>query len=334
MTTAPSKDWPSYYAKLNPELEALLPALGSAKWLTATTTVQDLRAAARAKKPSELWPEVSEKDIQIPTRDGFLNRARIYAPHEDTAGGKPLLVMQHGGGFCVGNLEAEEDSCRYWVKALGGVAVSLEHRQAPEYQFPVPINDVYDSVKWVAANCQTFGADPTKGFVIGGISSGAAAMITVSHLWRDEKHTPPLTGVYASVPPPCIPSALPEKYKSRVVSWEQCKDAPLFNVETSKWLERHFNPDPFSPIRSPLLFPTGHKDLPPTYFSIAGADPWRDIGLLYEEILREECGIKTKVDVHPGLPHGFWTMFPNAEFSKEYWAKSDAGLKWLLEQSK
>lgn len=92
-------------------------------------------------------------------------------------------------------------------------------------------------------------------------------------------------------------------------------------------------PDPFDPLRSALLFPTGHKDLPPTYFVIAGADPWRDCGLIYEEILREECGVKTKVDIFPGLPHGFWTMLPAAGFSKTHAEKSEEGFKWLLEQS-
>ena len=94
-----------------------------------------------------------------------------------------------------------------------------------------------------------------------------------------------------------------------------------------------YKPDAFSPLRSPLLFPTGHENLPPTYFAVAGADPWRDVGLLYEEILREDCGVKTKVDVFPGLPHGFWAMFPNAGFSKEYREKSDRGFEWLLDQS-
>jgi acetyl esterase/lipase len=94
-----------------------------------------------------------------------------------------------------------------------------------------------------------------------------------------------------------------------------------------------YKPDPFSPLRSPLLFPTGHENLPPTYLAIAGADPWRDVGLLYEEILREDCGVNTKVDVFPGLPHGFWDMFPNAGFSKEYREKSARGFEWLLEQS-
>lgn len=90
-----------------------------------------------------------------------------------------------------------------------------------------------------------------------------------------------------------------------------------------------FNPDPHDPLRSPLLFPTGHRNLPPTYIAVAGADPWRDVGLLYEEVLREE-GVETKLDIFAGLPHGFWNMFPTAEFSKEYRQKCDEGLRWLV----
>jgi acetyl esterase/lipase len=87
-------------------------------------------------------------------------------------------------------------------------------------------------------------------------------------------------------------------------------------------------------LRSPLIWPTGHKNLPPTYFLVAGADIWRDVGLIYEEILREENGIATKVDVFPGLPHGFFAMFPTADFVKMHDQKSEAGFEWLLEQSK
>lgn len=87
-------------------------------------------------------------------------------------------------------------------------------------------------------------------------------------------------------------------------------------------------------LRSPLLFPTGHKVLPPAYFAVAGADPWRDMNLIYEEILREECAVRTKVDIFGGLIHGFWSIFPNAEFSRAFRKQADEGLGWLLAQAK
>jgi acetyl esterase/lipase len=207
-------------------------------------------------------------------------------------------------------------------------------------------------MKWIAANHKDLGADASKAFILGGVSSGATSSCTISHLWRDEGITPPLTGLYLSVPAPCIVSSLPEKYRSKEKAWDQNQNAPFFDREASNFLlskllatkstlenplntlAEYVKPDPYDPLRSPLLFSTGHKNLPPTYFVIAGADPWRDVGLIYEEILREECGVKTKVDIFPGLPHGFWGIFSTAEFAKTHAQKSDEGLKWLLEQSR
>ena len=63
-------------------------------------------------------------------------------------------------------------------------------------------------------------------------------------------------------------------------------------------------------------------------------DPLRDEALIYEQILREENGIKTLVDLYPGLPHGFWSWFPEAKFSKKLQEDNIKGVKWLLEQSR
>jgi acetyl esterase/lipase len=92
-----------------------------------------------------------------------------------------------------------------------------------------------------------------------------------------------------------------------------------------------YKEDPVSPLASPLIFPTGHKSLPPTYFQICGMDPLRDDSFIYERILREECAVKTRVDLYPGLPHGFWSWFPEATFSKKQLKDSMEGMAWLLE---
>ncbi len=55
------------------------------------------------------------------------------------------------------------------------------------------------------------------------------------------------------------------------------------------------------------------------------------MGLIYEEVLREEWGVKTKVDVFGGLPHAFSGMLPQAGFTKVFRKKAAEAFKWLLE---
>ena len=62
-------------------------------------------------------------------------------------------------------------------------------------------------------------------------------------------------------------------------------------------------------------------------------DPLRDEAIIYEKILREESGVRTKIDLYPGLPHGFWSFFPNTEFTRNQQEDSVNGMAWLLHES-
>jgi acetyl esterase/lipase len=96
------------------------------------TSIQSLRALSDRAPPSEPWADVRERDTKLPTRDGAENRARVYSPSSQDEGeagnARPLFVMLHGGGYCLGKFENEEAICRTWVRRFGGVALSIEHR--------------------------------------------------------------------------------------------------------------------------------------------------------------------------------------------------------------
>lgn len=105
---------------------------------------------------------------------------------------------------------------------------------------------------------------------------------------------------------------------------------------SNTWTKRldAYKPDTASPLYNPFNHPKGHKGVPPVYFQICGMDPLRDEALIYEKVLREDYGIPTKLDVYPGLPHGFWSFWPDMKASTGFVEDATRGVGWLLEQSK
>ena len=83
----------------------------------------------------------------------------------------------------------------------------------------------------VAANASTLNADLTKGFILGGSSSGANFAAVIGNLVRDEGTTPRLTALYLSVPAVLSPPAVPEELKREYLSHEQNKDAPFLSAK-------------------------------------------------------------------------------------------------------
>jgi hypothetical protein len=71
----------------------------------------------------------------------------------------------------------------------------------------------------------------------------------------------------------------------------------------------------------PCYFRQATVTCPPHIFR-SGDWILRDYGLLYE-----------KVDVYPGLPHGFWATVPQAEFTKAWKEDKKRAWSWLLSQS-
>jgi len=107
---------------------------------------QELALGGGAKPKSA--PPYVEEDIRIPGRDGTQLNVRVHRPRELPAAGCPGFVFFHGGGFCVGDANLGDWLCRIFTE-LGGVAVNVEYRLAPENVFPKAAEDAIDALKWV-----------------------------------------------------------------------------------------------------------------------------------------------------------------------------------------
>ncbi len=293
-------------------------------------------------------PDVAEELLYAPTRDGEQLPLRVFRSPHAKQDARPLIVLFFGGGFVFGSPVMMAKLSRALVKRFDAVVVAPKYRLAPEHPFPTGLNDGWDVLTWIAAHSSNnLKADPSKGFVVGGISAGGNITNIISHLARDAELQPPITGCWLSVAGPRVApkdaEKLPQKYRERLLSstQEEALNSLTLPPGMRALIDRSFKRDVNSHIASPLIWPTplgkdygefGHKGMPKTYSQVCGADAMRDELLVYDDMLKNE-GIPTRVDLYPGLPHAFWHPLKQLPESKQWEQKTLEGFAWLLETS-
>ncbi len=296
---------------------------------------------------------VIETEHTITLDTGFSSRTVVCQPSAP-ATSCPIIVLFHGGGYCLAFPETEIELARELVKAHSAIVVCPSFRLAPEHTFPAPIEDGWAALKYIAAELRSphdpaaplfpQQASAEAGFIVGGTSSGAHLASVVSHLAQSSKLSPSLTGQFLVAGGFLPPSRVPDKYRPYYLSWEQNKDAPTVNRTFLEKFQAAVAPD----LNSPLWVPfdqqqpedapgevkMGHMGQPPAYFQVCGLDINRDESLIYERVLRGECGVPTRVDLYKGFPHCFWNEYGDLVASKQRMEDSVAGVGWLLDVTK
>ncbi|KAL3417192.1 lipase 2 [Phlyctema vagabunda] len=165
--------------------------------------------------------EVTEKEVQIPTRDGSVINAWVVSPRSIPASGAPIVVWFHGGGFCIGDGREELSTARSFAIHAAVVTICVSYRLAPEHKFPTAIHDGQDALEWVIKSRDSLQVNLQLGFVVGGVSAGANIAAVLAHMARDLGLSPPLTGQILSVPPLLPESEVEEKHRNRLLSSTQ-----------------------------------------------------------------------------------------------------------------
>jgi acetyl esterase/lipase len=224
---------------------------------------------------------------------------------------------------------------RKLASLLSATVVAPAYRLAPEHPFPAAVDDTWAVVQWVAKNNATLGADLTKGFIIGGISSGANLAVVLTRRAVEFGISPPVTGAWA----PLFMAFnnkddIPERYRHLWRSRTQNKDALVIDSTKAEVMFGYYKPDSASPLFNPLAganaggFNLGR--MPRIHLQIAGADLFRDDGVILAYAL-QESGVPVKIDIYPGMPHSFWLFAPELEASKRCMRDIIAGFAWLLD---
>ncbi|RYP06888.1 hypothetical protein DL764_002881 [Monosporascus ibericus] len=279
-------------------------------------------------------PPTSESEFtrDIPLRDGYLSNIRVHKPQTPS---RRTVVLIHGGGFCTGHNTQVSVYARAIASLYGATVINVSYRFAPEFKFPTAPNDVWDTLQWLTTSkdALTLGLDFSSGFIIGGVSAGANLTAVTVQRWVSEKLTPPISGVWLSIPYLLEAETVPDQHMDIWISREQNAHAMVIDEATMDFVKTAYAPDIKSPAFSPFNARGAHKGLPPVYIQVCGQDPVRDDGLIYEKVLRG-CGVSTKLDVYPGVPHGFMFLFPTLEISERCNLDTMKGIGWLFGEEK
>jgi acetyl esterase/lipase len=261
---------------------------------TPTEAREAMRTRTAGLGPVEDVPAVA--DHRVPVEGGEIT-VRLYAPAG--VGPPPVLVFYHGGGWVIGDLYTHDGLCRSIVNAAGCAVASVDYRLAPEFKFPVAVEDSYTALKWVAANGPRLGLDSAR-LAVGGDSAGGNLAAVMALLGRDRRGPRILLQVLV------YPVT---NYDFGAKSYVENATGYLLTTEDMRWFWRHYlsreeqgQEVTASPMRAKSL-----ADLPPALVMTAGCDPLRDEGAAYAARLRDS-GVPVTVTQYPGMFHGFMRM--------------------------
>ena len=248
--------------------------------------------------------DVLAEDHRISGRNGELT-VRVYRPQAEIEAPLPVLIYVHGGGMVVGSIEVCDAQCRHLCKEVNCIVASLEYHLAPEYKFPVGVEDALDGAEWVYEHAAEFGGDNTRMAVMGE-SSGGAQSAVIANTWRDLGRDALKAQIL--IYPVC-------DYSIDYDSYSRFEEGYFFTKAKAIWMWELFLRD-WDDVKDPLCSPIRwdrFDHLPPTLIIASGLDPLLDGARAYADKLKE-AGTLVEFQCYENWPHGFF-----------YWGNSYAG---------
>ena len=247
--------------------------------------------------------------VDLPSGAG----ARLYRP---TAAAAPTaaLLWIHGGGYLLGSPEQDDALCRRYVQRLGIVVAAARYRLAPEHPYPIPLEDCYTVLTWLAG---LPGVDADR-IAIGGASAGGGLTAALSFLARDRGEVSPVLQVLSY---PML--------DDRTVGPELDKPGfRLWNTRSNRfgWTSYLGGADPAVAVPARR---TDLAGLAPAWLGVGTLDLFCAEDLAYAARLNA-AGVECEVHEVPGAFHGFDGLAPKSAVSQAYFDSTCASLRRAL----
>lgn len=263
----------------------------------------------------EVEPIHNSEDRTIPGPGGAIP-VRIYSPREAGASPLPVLVLFHGGGWVIGDLDTHDAMCRYFANHADVIVVAVDYRLAPEHRFPAGVDDCIAATAWVHDNAASLGADPKRLAVTGDSAGGNMAAVVAQQLKGKVAFQ---LLIYPATD--FSPTAYPSREKFGTGEY-------FLSAEDMAWFGAHLSEDPQAllDVKGSPMAAGSLAGLAPAVTITAGYDPLVDEGKAYADRLAA-AGVPSEYKCFEGTIHGF-VSFPGAlEAGREGLAYLAAKLK-------
>jgi acetyl esterase/lipase len=305
---------------LDPELAAALAVLGGPP-LTITPPLIPMIRDALVTRVDDLIAErpIVYEDRNVPGPAGGPDLTVTIFQRSDRRPGGPGVFYIHPGGMIIGDRFFGIGTVLDWVDRLDVVAASVEYRLAPEHQDPVPLDDCFAGLVWMASQSTPLGFDPDR-LVIAGASAGGGLAAGTTLRARDA-HAPVVAAQLLIYP------MLDDRNES--VSSHQFDGAARWNRGSNQtgwtaYLGDRRGTDQVSIYAAPARA-TDLSGLPPTFLDVGSAEVFRDEVVAYASQLWADGG-DCELHVWPGGFHAFDLEAPTAILSL---AMIETRIRWL-----
>lgn len=254
------------------------------------------------------------RDVSIPV-DGGAIAARLYLPVAEPGG---LCVYFHGGGWTLGDLDGFDALMRTLAERSGAAMLSVDYRLAPEFPFPVPVDDAIAAIRYAAANRAALGGGGGR-LAVGGDSAGGNLATVAALALGGEVEIALQLLIYPAV----------DTDGTRPGFATYGADYML-KASDIAWFFGHYAPgvDPADPRLAPLrtLDLTG---APPAWIGVAEYDVLTEEGLEYAGKL-EAAGVPVRLDRYEGVMHGFARQYGIVDVAEAAIGDAASSLKAAL----
>ncbi|OBF25420.1 alpha/beta hydrolase [Mycobacterium sp. ACS4331] len=260
-------------------------------------------------------PGVTVVDDAVPVDDGGVVPIRIYRGGPDPA---PAVVYCHSGAFVLGNLDTDHLQCVEFSRLAECTVISVDYRLAPENPFPAGFEDAAAVLAWLVANAPALGVDADRVAVAGSSAGGALAARLAQ------------CSAAGSLPPVVFQLLHQPVLDDRPSpSKEEFTTTPGFDGIAAQQMWKHYVPSgrvsvAAAPARSESL-----DGLVPALITCSELDPLRDEAVDYALRLMW-AGVSVELHVFPGTCHGFDSLVPQWEVSRQLFDIQGAALRRVL----